>query len=95
MCGEPEMDVLSVTNPEEQVLKKIRNDPTNVPLSEALQIVRTIAHKTGSETVLIDESEGRILSEPIHTSSDLPVLPVQSNQENIFPEIMTISRRMN
>jgi len=71
-CGEPEMDVLSVANPEEQVLKKIRNDPTNVPLSEALQIVRTIAHKTGSETVLIDESEGRILSEPIHASSDLP-----------------------
>lgn len=71
-CGEPEMNVLPVANPEEQVLIKIQNDPTNIPLSEALQIVRAIAHKTGSETVLIDESEGRILSEPIYASSDLP-----------------------
>ncbi|HWQ67012.1 MAG TPA: gephyrin-like molybdotransferase Glp [Methanospirillum sp.] len=47
-------------------------EQSNVPLEEAIQIVRTIAHKTGTETISVDEADGRILSETIHAPTDLP-----------------------
>ncbi|MFH0967574.1 MAG: gephyrin-like molybdotransferase Glp, partial [Methanobacteriota archaeon] len=47
-------------------------DHNNVPLEEAIQIVQTIAHKTGTETISIDKANGRILSEAIKATTDFP-----------------------
>jgi molybdopterin molybdotransferase len=47
-------------------------DHCNVSLEEAVRIVRSIAHKTGTETVAVDEAEGRILSEIISAPTDMP-----------------------
>ena len=47
-------------------------DHCNVSLEEAVHIVRTIAHKTGTETIPVDEADGRILSESINAPTDMP-----------------------
>jgi molybdopterin molybdotransferase len=43
-----------------------------VPIEEAVRIVRTIAHQTGTETIPIDNADGRTLSDPIYAQSDIP-----------------------
>lgn len=43
-----------------------------VPIEEAVRIVRSIAHQTGSETIAIDDSDGRTLNEPVHAQTDIP-----------------------
>jgi len=43
-----------------------------VPIEEAVRIVRSIAHQTGSETIPIDDSDGRTLNEPVHAPTDIP-----------------------
>lgn len=43
-----------------------------VPIEEAVRIVRTISHQTGTETIAIDDSDGRTLSEPVHAPTDIP-----------------------
>ena len=43
-----------------------------VPVDEAVDIIRSIAHSTGSETILIDEADGRILAVPCIASADFP-----------------------
>lgn len=48
------------------------SDPETVPLEEAVRIVRSIAHKTGTETIPVDEADGRTLSESIFASDDIP-----------------------
>jgi len=43
-----------------------------VPIEEAVRIVRTISHQTGTETIPIDDSDGRTLSEPVIALTDIP-----------------------
>jgi molybdopterin molybdotransferase len=43
-----------------------------VPIEEAVRIVRSIAHQTGSETIPIDDSDGRMLNEPVCALTDIP-----------------------
>jgi molybdopterin molybdotransferase len=43
-----------------------------VPIEEAVRIVRTISHQTGTETIPIDDSDGRTLSEPVIAQTDIP-----------------------
>lgn len=45
---------------------------STVPIEEAVQIVRTIAHKTGTETIPVDDADGRTLSETIYAFEDVP-----------------------
>ena len=45
---------------------------STIPIEEAVHIVRRIAHKTGTETIPIDDADGRTLSEGIYASSDQP-----------------------
>lgn len=49
------------------------SDPgTVVPVEEAIRIVRSIAHTTGSETIPIDEADGRTLIETLFAPDDVP-----------------------
>ncbi len=43
-----------------------------VPIEEAVRIVRSISHQTGTETIPIDDGDGRTLSEPVIALSDIP-----------------------
>ncbi|PKL59560.1 MAG: molybdopterin molybdenumtransferase MoeA, partial [Methanomicrobiales archaeon HGW-Methanomicrobiales-4] len=43
-----------------------------VPIEEAVRIVRSISHQTGTETIPIDNADGRTLSEPIFAPTDIP-----------------------
>ena len=43
-----------------------------VPIDEAVAIVRRIAHETGTETISIDEADGRVIAESISAPSDIP-----------------------
>ena len=43
-----------------------------VPIEEAVRIVRTISHETGTETIPIDDADGRTLSEPVLAQTDIP-----------------------
>ena len=43
-----------------------------VPIEEAVRIVRSIAHQTGTETIPIDDGDGRTLSEPVIAQTDIP-----------------------
>ena len=45
---------------------------STVPIEEAVRIVRTIAHKTGTETIPVDDADGRTLSETIYAFEDVP-----------------------
>jgi len=44
----------------------------DVTLQEAIRIVRSIAHQTGTETIPVDDADGRILSSSICATADLP-----------------------
>lgn len=52
--------------------KNTPSDTETVPLEEAVRIVRSIAHKTGTETIPVDEADGRTLSESIFAPDDIP-----------------------
>ena len=43
-----------------------------IPIEEAVHIVRAIAHKTGTETIPVDDADGRTLSETIYAPDDIP-----------------------
>ena len=43
-----------------------------VTIDEAVRIVRSIAKQTGTETIIIDDAEGRVLAESIITNEDIP-----------------------
>jgi molybdopterin molybdotransferase len=43
-----------------------------VPIEEAVRIVRTIAHKTGTETISIDDADGRTLGETVYAPDNMP-----------------------
>ena len=43
-----------------------------VPIEEAVRIVRSISHQTGTETIPIDDGDGRTLSEPVIALTDIP-----------------------
>lgn len=43
-----------------------------VPIDEAVRTVRRIAKPTGTETIVIDEADGRVLAEPIISPEDIP-----------------------
>ncbi|HWQ65868.1 MAG TPA: gephyrin-like molybdotransferase Glp [Methanospirillum sp.] len=43
-----------------------------VPIEEAVRIVRSISHQTGTETIPIDDADGRTLSEPVFAPADIP-----------------------
>jgi molybdopterin molybdotransferase len=43
-----------------------------VPIEEAVRIVRSIAHQTGTETIMVDDGDGRTLSEPVIAPTDIP-----------------------
>lgn len=43
-----------------------------VPIEEAVRIVRSISHQTGTETIPIDNADTRTLSEPIFAPTDIP-----------------------
>ena len=43
-----------------------------VPIEEAVRIVRSISHQTGTETIPIDDGDGRTLSEPVVALTDIP-----------------------
>ncbi len=45
---------------------------STVPIEEAIRIVQNIAHKTGTETIPVDDAEGRTLSETIYAPADMP-----------------------
>ncbi len=48
-------------------------DPgTVVPVEEAIRIVRSIAHQTGTETIPIDEADGRTLNATLFAPDDVP-----------------------
>lgn len=61
-----------IRTPLDSIRRIPHQDPTNVPLEEAITIVQTIAHTTGTETIPVDEADGRILSETIYASTDQP-----------------------
>jgi molybdopterin molybdotransferase len=43
-----------------------------VTIDEAVRTVRSIAKQTGTETIMIDEADGRVLAESIITHEDIP-----------------------
>ncbi len=43
-----------------------------VTIDEAVRTVRSIAKQTGTETIMIDEADGRVLAESILTHEDIP-----------------------
>ena len=43
-----------------------------VTIDEAVRTVRSIAKQTGTETIMIDEADGRVLAESILTLEDIP-----------------------
>ena len=43
-----------------------------VTIDEAVRTVRSIAKQTGTETIMIDEAEGRVLAESIITQENIP-----------------------
>ncbi|KAF5086996.1 molybdopterin molybdotransferase MoeA [Methanospirillum sp. J.3.6.1-F.2.7.3] len=43
-----------------------------VTIDEAVKTVRSIAKQTGTETIIIDEADGRVLAESIITQEDIP-----------------------
>jgi molybdopterin molybdotransferase len=43
-----------------------------VPIEEAVRIVRNISHQTGTETIPIDDGDGRTLSDPVIALTDIP-----------------------
>lgn len=43
-----------------------------VTIDEAVRTVRSIAKQTGTETIIIDEADGRVLAESIITHEDIP-----------------------
>ncbi len=43
-----------------------------VPIEEAVRIVRSIAHQTGTETISVDDGDTRTLSEPVFAPTDIP-----------------------
>ena len=43
-----------------------------VTIDEAVRTVRSIAKQTGTETIIIDEADGRVLAESILTQEDIP-----------------------
>ena len=45
---------------------------TVVSIDEAVDIIKTMAVQTGSETIAIDTADGRVLAEPIATMEDIP-----------------------
>ncbi len=65
-------DQFVLVNTEKSVPGDASSDPGTVPLEEAVRIVRSIAHKTGTETIPTDEADGRTLSESIYALADLP-----------------------
>ncbi|HWQ65869.1 MAG TPA: gephyrin-like molybdotransferase Glp [Methanospirillum sp.] len=46
--------------------------PDTVPVEDAVRIVRSIAHTTGTETIPLDDADGRTLAETILAPSDIP-----------------------
>jgi molybdopterin molybdotransferase len=48
------------------------SDHTVVPVNEAVKIVRSITHLTGTETIPLDDAEGRTLAELVISPADLP-----------------------
>ncbi|PKL59561.1 MAG: molybdopterin molybdenumtransferase MoeA [Methanomicrobiales archaeon HGW-Methanomicrobiales-4] len=49
--------------------------PDTVPVEEAVRIVRSIVHSTGTETIPLDEADERTLAETILAHSDIPGFP--------------------
>lgn len=60
----PAMEMLSSENPEPYF--------DVVTIDEAVRTVRSIAKQTGTETIVIDEADGRVLAESIVTNEDIP-----------------------
>ena len=56
----------------ESTLGFFQSDYHSVSVEEAIRVVRTIAHKTGTETIPVDEADERTLSEAIYATTDLP-----------------------
>ncbi len=65
-------DQFLLAKTEESAAGETSSDPGTVPLEEAVRIVRSIAHKTGTETIPTDEADGRTLSESIYALNDMP-----------------------
>ena len=45
---------------------------TVVSIDEAVDIIKTMAKQTGSETITIDTADGRVLAEPVATMENIP-----------------------
>ncbi|NLV27093.1 MAG: molybdopterin molybdotransferase MoeA [Methanomicrobiales archaeon] len=56
--------------------EEIRDEPEPyfdvVTIDEAVKTVRSMAKQTGTETIMIDEADGRVLAESIITTEDIP-----------------------